>query len=99
MKISSPSLVCFAYLYFPKEYFSNSPPFLLPLPVDCSSDWQFQCSDKRLCIDKRRRCDGYDDCYDASDERECQNGMEEQGCLPHETVFNDKYECSKKNFC
>ena len=39
--------------------------------VDCTADWQFQCNDKKKCIDKRRRCDGYAECADKSDEADC----------------------------
>ena len=38
--------------------------------VDCL-EWQFQCADRKRCIDKRRRCDGYNDCLDHSDELQC----------------------------
>ena len=38
--------------------------------VDCL-EWQFQCADRKRCIDKRRRCDGYNDCLDKSDELQC----------------------------
>ncbi len=54
--------------------------YFFPLPahthaVDCTnSDWQFHCADQLRCIDKRRRCDGYADCYDRSDEARCQEG-------------------------
>ena len=39
--------------------------------VECTADWQFQCNDKKKCIDKRRRCDGYAECADKSDEADC----------------------------
>ena len=41
--------------------------------VECL-EWQFQCSDRKRCIDKRRMCDGYKDCSDNSDELECREG-------------------------
>ena len=43
------------------------------LKVECL-EWQFQCGDKTRCIDKRRLCDGYNDCADSSDERGCRKG-------------------------
>lgn len=42
--------------------------------VECKGDWQFHCADRKRCIDRRRICDGYNDCYDRSDERDCKNG-------------------------
>ena len=41
--------------------------------VECL-EWQFQCNDRKRCIDKRRMCDGYKDCSDNSDELECPEG-------------------------
>ena len=36
----------------------------------CDENIEWQCSDRKGCIDKRRRCDGYEDCSDGSDENE-----------------------------
>ena len=40
----------------------------LDIPGQCSEESEWQCLDKKSCIDKRRRCDGYGDCADLSDE-------------------------------
>jgi hypothetical protein len=32
--------------------------------------WQFKCGGDGICIDKRRTCDGFQDCRDGSDENE-----------------------------
>ena len=40
------------------------------VPGQCNQDSEWQCVDQRSFIDKRRRCDGYGDCADLSDEDE-----------------------------
>ena len=36
----------------------------------CDENIEWQCLDKSGCVDRRRRCDGYEDCSDGSDENE-----------------------------
>ena len=36
--------------------------------IVCDPVTEWKCADGRKCIDKRRRCDGYPDCADLSDE-------------------------------
>ena len=40
----------------------------------CNPSSEFTCADRRLCIKKERVCDGYPDCGDISDERNCARG-------------------------
>ena len=36
----------------------------------CSNETEWECLDQSRCIDVRRRCDGYQDCRDLSDEND-----------------------------
>merc|ERR1719317_12340 len=47
------------------------------VPVEeelCNPETEFTCADRRLCIQRERVCDGYPDCGDISDERNCSRG-------------------------
>ena len=43
---------------------------LLEEGPQCDENIEWQCLDKSGCVDRRRRCDGYEDCSDGSDENE-----------------------------
>ncbi|CAN7937765.1 unnamed protein product [Ixodes hexagonus] len=43
------------------------------LPEETCDGEQFQCETRRVCVDKCRLCDLYDDCGDGSDEKGCTN--------------------------
>uniref|UniRef100_A0A915JFK6 Uncharacterized protein n=1 Tax=Romanomermis culicivorax TaxID=13658 RepID=A0A915JFK6_ROMCU len=39
-------------------------------PITCQSGY-WQCHNRLQCIEQNAKCDGNDDCYDASDEENC----------------------------
>ena len=39
--------------------------------IACGVLTQFACKDKKGCVDNDKKCDGYPDCDDGSDETEC----------------------------
>ena len=71
----------------------------LDVPGQCSEESEWQCLDKKSCIDKRRRCDGYGDCADLSDEDQqlCSNGIFVSLVLPSiiKYYFSIEYQVKK----
>ena len=71
----------------------------LDVPGQCSEESEWQCLDKKSCIDKRRRCDGYGDCADLSDEDQqlCSNGILVSVVLPSIIIyyFSIEYQVQK----
>ena len=58
----------------------------------CDPVTEWKCADGRKCIDKRRRCDGYPDCADVSDE--------DQNVCPNRPCDEDwQFQCSDKKKC
>ncbi|XP_061163155.1 basement membrane-specific heparan sulfate proteoglycan core protein-like [Saccostrea echinata] len=57
------------------------------VPKKCLPD-QFQCSNSE-CIDGRYKCDGQDDCFDGSDEKNC----------PVTVCASDEFRCSDNRQC
>ena len=71
----------------------------LDVPGQCSEESEWQCLDKKSCIDKRRRCDGYGDCADLSDEDQqlCSNGILVSLVLPSIIIYYFSIENQVKN--
>lgn len=54
----------------------------IPLPqIDPCLSSEYRCSNG-YCISRSRRCDGYNDCWDNSDEYSCTTSGSDEGIRP-----------------